>query len=511
MKHQLSIDESHHRYKCTHTGCLEVFHKKMQLIEHQKKEHDVTYQEVKLNFNSMEDFNSWKEKEEVQNHVYFSRQYGETKTSSSKHQYYFCQHDGPIHTHRKYGEPARKTNRKFRRGSIKTGKFCPARITVTENIETGNIIVHYNRTHIHPISIENTKFQPMPKTLRDDVKAKISLGVPVEDIYKDIRNDLGSRNERGKGTITKAHLIQKSTISDMKRNLKNRRRLHPDDSTSTFLLVKKFQTTENYNPIIVYKPQGRNVEIGPTVYNDMDINKDLFVLGIQTKPQLDMFIKGSTKVVCIDSTHKTNQYGFPLTNIVVPDEFGKGYPVAHLISNHADELTLRPFLEEIKSRCPADLKINCIMTDDDNSGWNAITSIFGESKHLLCRWHIHRSFRRKLNLAPKTIQNELFEDLLVLSGERDQHEFAELLDGFIQKYTLKAPQFLKYLSDNYFNRCEKWAMCYRNFEHANTDTNMYVESFHNRLKTFFMNRKINKRVDDLVLKLLEIEEEDYWR
>ena len=54
-------------------------------------------------------------------------------------------------------------------------------------------------------------------------------------------------------------------------------------------------------------------------------------------------------------------------------------------------------------------------------------------------------------------------------------------------------------------------MCYRNFDHANTDTNMFVESFHNRLKTFFMQRKINKRIDDLVILLLDIEEEDYWR
>ena len=40
---------------------------------------------------------------------------------------------------------------------------------------------------------------------------------------------------------------------------------------------------------------------------------------------------------------------------------------------------------------------------------------------------------------------------------------------------------------------------------------MYVESFHNHLKTFFMGRKVNKRIDDLVILLLQIEEEDYWR
>ena len=41
-------------------------------------------------------------------------------------------------------------------------------------------------------------------------------------------------------------------------------------------------------------------------------------------------------------------------------------------------------------------------------------------------------------------------------------------------------------------------MCYRNFSHGNTDTNMYVEAFHNRHKTFYRDRKPIKRVDDLL-------------
>ena len=40
---------------------------------------------------------------------------------------------------------------------------------------------------------------------------------------------------------------------------------------------------------------------------------------------------------------------------------------------------------------------------------------------------------------------------------------------------------------------------------------MYVESFHNRLKTYYMERRPNKRLDDLINLLLEIEKDDYWR
>ena len=54
-------------------------------------------------------------------------------------------------------------------------------------------------------------------------------------------------------------------------------------------------------------------------------------------------------------------------------------------------------------------------------------------------------------------------------------------------------------------------MLYRNFEHANIKSIMYVESFHNVLKTYYLERKPNKRVDDLINVLLTYKEDPYWR
>ena len=36
---------------------------------------------------------------------------------------------------------------------------------------------------------------------------------------------------------------------------------------------------------------------------------------------------------------------------------------------------------------------------------------------------------------------------------------------------------------------EMWSMAYRKFPHGNTDTNMCCESFHNKLKTVYFQRK----------------------
>ena len=78
--------------------------------------------------------------------------------------------------------------------------------------------------------------------------------------------------------------------------MKYGRRLHPDDSTSTYLLVKKLQE-EDFNIVLVYKPQGDQLVIGPKIYDELDVRKNLFAIGLQTKQQLDMFIKHSKKII----------------------------------------------------------------------------------------------------------------------------------------------------------------------------------------------------------------------
>ena len=50
------------------------------------------------------------------------------------------------------------------------------------------------------------------------------------------------------------------------------KRLHPDDSTSTYLLVKKL-LEEDFNIVLLYKPQGDKVVIGPKIYDELDFGK----------------------------------------------------------------------------------------------------------------------------------------------------------------------------------------------------------------------------------------------
>ncbi|XP_057306747.1 uncharacterized protein LOC130644962 [Hydractinia symbiolongicarpus] len=406
-KHNTTLTDQGKRSKCTFPGCEETFYHKSRMISYLNTFHGTKTNVRNLVFEDEQMFMEWKEIEELDKHIYFSKQRGDGDSKLTKYAYYVCQHDGDGRWHREESEPARKTEKKIKRGQIKTGRFCPVRLTCHMDKVNKEIRVEYITSHSHAVNLENTVFQPIPSTIRREIKAKLSIGIPVNEVYKELRDGMGNRNTRENDSkITRVHLVSKSNVTDIKRHMKYGRRLHPDDSTSTHLLVKKLKM-ENYNCIIVYKPQGQSVATGTKMYDDIDIKTDLFAIGIQTREQLEMFIKGANKVHCIDGTHSTNKYEFPLTNVIVPDEFNKGYPVGWLISNRNDELTLRPFLEEIKSRCPDDFTVNCLMTDDDNSGWNAHSAVFGKTKVTFTESELRELKNIERGFRPGWLQDEI--------------------------------------------------------------------------------------------------------
>ena len=101
---------------------------------------------------------------------------------------------------------------------------------------------------------------------------------------------------------------------------------HTDDGMSVDLTVKILQS-ENYNPVLLYKPQGATQAEIPRVCAES------FLLAIQTQFQREMFEKFGSEILCIDSTHPTNAYGFKLITCIVADHHGQGR-LLHYVFTH---------------------------------------------------------------------------------------------------------------------------------------------------------------------------------
>lgn len=105
----------------------------------------------------------------------------------------------------------------------------------------------------------------------------------------------------------------------------------------------------------------------------------------------------------MDSTHGTAGYGYLLTSIVVVDEFGNGVPTAFCLSSHSSEVEWITFIQEVKKAMSkfhggdGSIKAKTLMTDMDNSFYNAWLEVMGDVQYrLYCSWHVDLAWRRNL-------------------------------------------------------------------------------------------------------------------
>ena len=269
-------------------GCTESFFRKADFVKHLTDRHNITCSVASYTFASELEFQNWKEKEEVKYLVYFGKQ--RSYRCGKKFQYvnYNFQRDGAQSIHKALDKTDYHTKRKVHHGRVKRNSFCPGRMVLKVNLESSSVELTYFKSHNHPITLENTVFQPIPKSIKAAISPKLDLGVPVKENWKDVHenfSDPDKMDDQQHQLITRAHLLKKSTISDMKRKVNYKRRLHPYDSTSTFLMVKKLQQ-EDFNIILVYNLQGEKTLIGPKMKDNIDLKNNIFAFGFQTKEQL---------------------------------------------------------------------------------------------------------------------------------------------------------------------------------------------------------------------------------
>ena len=203
---------------------------------------------------------------------------------------------------------------------------------------------------------------------------------------------------------------------------------HPNDHSSVSAWIMELRNPMEFNPTLYFKQQGED---------DGKLEKEDFLLCIQTEFQLEMIQAFGSKVICIDATHSTNMYDFLLITVLVVDEFGEGVPVAWAISNREDTNTLSLFLEQLRLRS-GDLKPEYFMSDDAQQYWNAWAATYGANNttKLLCTWHVDRAWRRALQDAESRAL--VYHQLRLLLSEPDKMKCNVLLQQFLygQPFTL---------------------------------------------------------------------------
>ncbi|GIY32513.1 c2H2-type domain-containing protein [Caerostris darwini] len=426
----------------------------------------------------MANFQIWLEAESSSTFTFFRKLNGNLVRGNKIFHYYSCQFYNPYYQ-------SRSTLCFRNKGVIPASLNCPVKINVCE--EKGLVSATYYPIHNHHTGFHNTKYQRFKDSTRNLIKSYLLLSFPIVQIQNLIRGNVGFRGHRS-FVPSKEAFISRRSIRTYYRRLQNS--VHPEnDALSVMCNVERLKA-EEYNPILLFKPQNSKTLYGPPGLDALLNSDKSFALGIQTETQKEMLIKHSYKIICIDSTHGTNRYGFYLLSIHIQDEYGQGYPVAHFICNYLDYDTLVTLFNSLKCRI-SNLEVHNVMTDDDNVCYTAFNSVFGPNlNHLLCKWHVFRAWNRQLacKVHSNDLRNILRKKLKKILNEKCHSNFKTLISEFINDTSVKTHTFIQYFLDNYYNRLELWAACLRQFPHGFTDTNNYCETFHNQLKSVYFQR-----------------------
>ena len=114
----------------------------------------------------------------------------------------------------------------------------------------------------------------------------------MDHIHKDLREGRDSRTDRGKcDNIKKKHAITKRQIRNIARKLEVDKRRNANDAISVdYITMNLCKEDASFNPVLIYKPQGQlDFKVAPLDPSRYKVDKDDFLLGIQTKEQFEMF------------------------------------------------------------------------------------------------------------------------------------------------------------------------------------------------------------------------------
>ena len=486
---------------CIYPSCNEKFNTMKCLLKHMEGAHSQFIKKCDLTFDTMSEFKVWKEKEEIDNNIFFGLNKGcpETKTNIKTFQY-VCNRHGNARV-RASKSQAHVSKAKNMKGSCKLNRPCPSRLYVKEHKDK-HVTVEYIQTHSHSLDFDQSKYLRLPKSKVESIKEKFALGIPTSVVIEDLTKNIGNLDDRNLENLKYYQLASKGVLNNIRRKLSEvDYKKHDIDAVSVQMWINELKLNSETDPILLFKPQ---YSLDPT----MPLSKDDFMIVIMTNEQAEMYNKFAERVLCIDATHNTNMYSFQLITLMVIDEFRKGYPVAFCISSREDTHTISIFLDAVKKRCP-NTPIKILISDNDHCGINAAKATFGpQIEHYLCIWHVLKKWKTQLpsKIINKDHKKEIYHYLYSMLFTKTEEEFSKLLSSFTQKFSTLEPKFYSYFQSIYLTMTEKWSLHLRKKDfQTELTTNNFIESFHNQLKTHFFNRKQNKRLDRLLYTLLKVE------
>lgn len=341
----------------------------------------------------------------------------------------------------------------------------------------------------------------LPAEMVLSVEAMYNLGLPINVVYEQHILEVAEGRYDGLKNNRDSHLMRRDIFNICNRLVKTKFQLHKNDSMS----VNLWYQHEQKSFFFFQRPEAEDMP---------------FIIGIQTEWMLDKMVEHShNSFIAMDSTFRTNKYGYQLYTLLVFDTQQNALPVAWVVSSHNRLSDISQWLSTLMDRgrqVQPTWTINAFMTDDALVGIDAISAITG-SRVLLCVWHFRRALLKnvyKLATCGENARNMFTKLGEIMNACHDTDSISQAMKAFYIDFAAEE-RFLEYFSTNWMvdEKFYVWAKCYINFCHANQETNCSIESYHCFLKRKYLcdrRRKSLQRMDWLTFTLLKRVELCYW-
>jgi transposase-like protein len=214
----------------------------------------------------------------------------------------------------------------------------------------------------------------------------------------------------------------------------------------------------------------------------------------------------------MDATHSiTTEKNTILYTLLIRHKIsGKGVPISYMITNDHSRLPISRWLSGLKDigMVPLRITVDCSIPEI-----NAIGGVFVPSTTIqLCLFHVSRTWNTNLKSKVKgdsprhnkILWGIIMGELKSIMYEKSVHTFNNNLEIFYEKWSNYA-EFINYFKNEWGTDEKKkmWSAAFQPEIFTNMATNNYIESWHNQLKSTYLKRQRNRRIDRLIYILTE--------
>ncbi|KAK9756138.1 hypothetical protein RND81_01G076200 [Saponaria officinalis] len=221
-----------------------------------------------------------------------------------------------------------------------------------------------------------------------------------------------------------------------------------------------------------------------------EINPDTheFTHVFMSHPEAVKLFRAYHHVVLIDFTYKANTYNMALVEVVGVTPTGSSFLIACVLIPYESDKGYTWLLRKLMDilECTG-ASPSVFVTDRELGLVGALRTLFPETPHLLCHWHVNRTIESRALQIHKTV---FYKDHVLNNPETgwwnvidatSEEDFNKYWSVFSQKWKRLA----SYISRTWSEHATKFVLCYTNdyFHLGNTVTSR-VKSAHSLLKAW---------------------------